>query len=159
VSVPEALQGLWQGFLDFVTMFILPDWGSLIGLLPVFLVVFLLGPILSIMALVYVIYFLRKPKVPLMPEAAPVPAMLGADGRPVIPRGEPFCYRDGLIYPPNAKRCDICGDELTVRCPKCDVVRAISIETCGNCGLVFKLRPQGALAPTIQPPPGGASAA
>jgi hypothetical protein len=159
VNVGDALHGLWQSFLDFITMFILPDWGAIIGLIPLLLLLFVLGPILSLIALVYVIYFLRKPRVPLIPEPAPVQAAIGEDGRPVFPRGEVFCYRDGLIYPPSARRCEVCGDELSVRCPKCEVVRQASIDTCGNCGLVLKLRPQAGLVPTIQPPPGGAAAA
>jgi hypothetical protein len=157
--VGDAIQGLWQTFLDFITMFILPDWGALIGLIPILFVLLVLGPILSLLVLAFVVYFLRKPRVGLTADPEPVPAPIGADGKPIQPRGEPFCFRDGLIYPPNARRCDVCGDELSVRCPKCDVVRSASVDTCGNCGLVLKLRPQAGLAPTIQPPPGGAAAA
>jgi hypothetical protein len=159
VNVGDAIANLWQSFLDFIEMFILPDWGAIIGLIPILLLLLVLGPILSLLAFVFVVYFLRKPRVGLVAEPAPVRAPIGADGKPVVPRGEPFCYRDGLIYPPNARRCEVCGDELSVKCPKCEVGRAASIDTCGNCGLVLKLRPQAGLAPTVQPPPGGAAAA
>jgi hypothetical protein len=159
VNIGEALGGLWQSFLDFVTMFILPDWGALINRIPGLLVIGLLGPILSLMLLVWVVYFLRRPRVGLIAEAGPVKAPLGADGRPDIPRGEVFCYRDGMLYPPDARRCEICGDDLSVKCPKCEVTRPASIDTCGNCGLVLKLRPLAGLAPTVEPPPGGAAAA
>lgn len=159
MDLGDALGGLWQSFLDFITMFILPDWGALIGLIPILLLVLVLGPILSLLAAVFVVYYLRRPRVGLVPEAEPVAAPIGSDGKPVVPRGEPFCFRDGLIYPPGARRCSVCGDDLSVRCPKCEVARSASIDTCGNCGLVLKLRPQSGLAPTVQPPPGGAAAA
>jgi hypothetical protein len=159
VNVGDALGNLWQSFLDFITMFILPDWGALVGLIPILLLLLVLGPILSLLMLLFVVYFLRKPRVGLTAEPQPVAAPLGADGKPVIPRGEPFCFRDGLIYPPKARRCDVCGDALSVRCPKCDVARPASVDTCGNCGLVLKLRSTTGLAPTVQPPPGGAAAA
>ena len=159
MTVPETIQRIWQSFLDFLEMFVIPDWGGLVGLLPVFLVLGVIGPLLSLAVLFWLIYFLRKPRVPLASDPEPVAAPIGADGKPVIPRGEPFCYRDGLIYPANAKRCDVCGDDLSVRCPKCDVGRPASISTCGNCGLVLKVRPQTQIIRPAQPPPGGAAAA
>jgi hypothetical protein len=159
VTVLDAIQRIWQSFLDFISMFVIPDWGGLIELLPVFLVLGVIGPILSLGLLVWLIYFVRKPRVPLASDPEPVAAPIGADGKPVIPRGEPFCYRDGLIYPANAKRCEVCGDELSVRCPKCDVGRPASISTCGNCGLVLRVRPQTQVVRPAQPPPGGAAVA
>jgi hypothetical protein len=159
VTVLDTIQRIWQTFLDFISMFVIPDWGALIGLLPVFLVLGVIGPILSLGVLVWLIYFVRKPRVPLASDPEPVAAQIGEDGKPVIPRGEPFCYRDGLIYPANARRCEVCGDELSVRCPKCDVGRPASISTCGNCGLVLKVRPQTQVVRPAQPPPGGAAVA
>jgi hypothetical protein len=159
VTVLDTIQRIWQSFLDFISMFVIPDWGALIQLLPVFLVLGVIGPILSLGLLVWLIYFVRKPRVPLASDPEPVAAPLGPEGKPVIPRGEPFCYRDGLIYPANAQRCEVCGDELSVRCPKCDVGRPASISTCGNCGLVLKVRPQAQLVRPAQPPPGGAAVA
>ena len=159
MSIGDTIGQIWQSFLDFITMFVLPDWGNLVQLLPVFLVLFVVGPILSLGVLIWFIYFVRKPRAPLASDPEPVAAPIGEDGRPVIPRGEPFCYRDGLIYPANARRCDVCGDELSVRCPKCDVGRPASISTCGNCGLVLKVRPQTQVVRPAQPPPGGAAVA
>ncbi len=159
MGIGEALQNLWNGFLHVLSLFVIPDWGALINLLPIFLVIGVLGPILSLMALVWVIYFLRKPRAPLPEEPGPVPAQLDYRGQPIIPSGEPFCYRDGLIYPPNTIRCDICGDALTVRCPKCDVVRNAAIDTCGNCGLVLKIKPRVLVPHRAAPPPGGAAIA
>jgi hypothetical protein len=159
VNVVDALQGFWNSLLDFTSQFVMPDWGGLIQLLPVFLVIGVLGPILSLLLLVHLVYLLRKPRAPLGEPPAPVAARIGDDGLPVVPRGEPFCYRDALIYPANATRCDVCGDELTVKCPKCEVVRSASIDTCGNCGLVLKVRPQNQVVRAVQPPPGGRAVA
>lgn len=160
MNVLDALQGLWHGLLDITAKFVVPDWGALIGLLPIFLVLFVLGPLLSLVVLGWLIYFVRKPRAPIAEvDTSPVAAPIGPDGKPDFPRGEPFCYRDGLIYPANAHRCDACGDELTVRCPKCEVARSASVDTCGNCGLVLKVRPQAQVIRAVQPPPGGAAAA
>lgn len=159
MTVLDTIQRIWQSFLDFISMFVIPDWGALIQLLPVLLVLGVIGPILSLGLLIWLIYFVRKPRVPLASDPEPVAAPIGPDGKPVIPRGEPFCYRDGLIYPANARRCEVCGDELSVRCPKCDVGRPASISTCGNCGLVLKVRPQTQVVRPAQPPPGGAAVA
>ncbi|MEX2011858.1 MAG: hypothetical protein WEF51_06465 [Chloroflexota bacterium] len=159
MTILDTIQRIWQSFLDFISMFVIPDWGALIQLLPVFLVLGVIGPILSLGLLIWLIYFVRKPRVPLASDPERVAAPIGADGKPVIPRGEPFCYRDGLIYPANARRCEVCGDELSVRCPKCDVGRPASISTCGNCGLVLKVRPQTQVVRPAQPPPGGAAVA
>lgn len=159
MDVVDALESFWNGLLDLTSQFVIPDWGSLIGLLPIFLVIGVLGPLLSLLLLAHLIYFLRKPRAPIAEAPAPVPAEIGADGKPIVPRGEPFCYRDGLIYPANTTRCDVCGDELTVRCPKCEVARPAAIDTCGNCGLVLKMRPQNQIVRVAKPPPGGAAAA
>ena len=159
MSIGEALQNIWNGILHVTSLFVIPDWGALINLLPVFLVIGVLGPIVSLGLLVWVIYFLRKPRAPLPQEAGPVAAAIDAGGRPVIPRGEPFCYRDALIYPPNAQRCEVCGDDLDVICPKCEVARHTYIDTCGNCGLVLKVKPQALVPRRATPPPGGAAAA
>ena len=159
MDVVDALEQFWNSLLDFTSQFILPDWGGLIGLLPIFLVIGVLGPILSLLLLAHLIYFLRKPRAPLAEPPGPVVAPIGDDGRAVFPSGEPFCSRDGLIYPPGATRCETCGQPLAVRCPKCDVARAAAIDTCGNCGLVLKVRPQNQVIRATPPPPGGRAAA
>jgi hypothetical protein len=155
VDVVDALESFWNGLLDLSSKFIIPDWGGLIQLLPIFLVIGVVGPILSLLLLAHLVYLLRKPRAPMAEPPEPVRAEVGADGQPIVPRGEPFCFRDGLIYPANTTRCATCGDELTVRCPKCEVARPASVDTCGNCGLVLKVRPQNQVARAPSPPPGG----
>ncbi len=155
MDVVDALEQFWNSLLDFTSQFIIPDWGGLIGLLPVFLLIGVLGPLLSLLLLAHLIYFIRKPRAPLAEPPGPVRAPIDADGRPEFPLGEPFCPRDGLIYPPNTARCDTCREGLSVRCPKCGVGRAAAIDTCGNCGLILKVRPQNQVVRATQPPPGG----
>jgi hypothetical protein len=159
VNVGDAIQSFWQSILDVTSKIVIPDWTSLVNLLPVFLVIGVVGPLLSLAGLVWVIYFLRKPRAPLPAQPEPYQAMLDDSGRPMFPRGEPFCYRDGLVYPANTTRCAICRDELSVRCPKCDVTRSASVSTCGNCGLELKIHPQALVVNRYQPPPGGSAAA
>ena len=155
MDIVESLEGVWNGILDLISKVVIPDWGGLVALLPVFLVIGVLGPILSILVLAHLVYFLRKPRTPLAEPPQPIKAPVGGNGRPVLPRGEPFCFRDGLIYPANATRCEICEDDLSVRCPKCSVTRPAKIDTCGNCGLVLKIRSQNQVVRAAQPPPGG----
>lgn len=159
MDVVDALESFWNGLLDLTSQFVIPDWGAAIGLLPIFLVIGVLGPLLSLLLLVHVIYFLRKPRAPMAEPVEAAPARLAADGKPVFPRGEPFCFRDGLIYPANEQRCRICGDDLSVICPKCEVSRLAIDDTCGNCGLVLKVRPQNQVVRAAKPPPGGAAVA
>ncbi len=159
MDVVDALERLWNGILDLTSQFVIPDWGALIGLLPIFLLIGVLGPILSLLLLVHLIYFLRKPRTALAEPPEPVRAEIGANGKPVVPAGEPFCFRDGLIYPANTTRCDVCRDDLSIRCPKCSVTREARDDTCPNCGLVIKVRPQNRVARVTPPPPGGRAVA
>jgi hypothetical protein len=76
-----------------------------------------------------------------------------------VPAGEPYCPRDGLIYPMGRLRCDVDRTDLLVRCPKCEVVRTAGIATCGNCGLTLNLQPRAMIIASDGPPPGGAAIA
>lgn len=160
MTIVDQLQQLWNGLLDLTSMLVLPDWGSLINLLPWAVLLFVVGPILSLLLLAWFVYAVRKPRVGMLPLAeGPRVAPIGADGLPEFPTGEPICFRDGLIYPPGATRCDSCGDELSLYCPRCRVIRTASLETCGNCGLTIKLERRGLALTPAAPPPGGAAAA
>ena len=133
----------------------------MIGLLPIFLIVGVLGPLLSLIALIWVVYILRRPRTKLKVLEGAYPALLDEGGRPVYPTGQPYCARDGLIYPSKATVCDVCRDELVVSCPKCAIGRQARIRTCANCGLVLQIDEravQRAIVP-VGPPPGGAAVA
>lgn len=155
----DAIGQLFQGLIDFLTPILIPDWKELVDLLPVFLLLGVVGPIVTLLALGWFVYFVGKPRarityVPPAPRSAET-----VEGAPDYPRGEPYCQHDQLVYPFGETRCSVCGRDLAVSCPKCGTGRQAWVETCGTCGLVLKIdRTVPALRPA-GPPPGGAAVA
>ncbi len=154
----EAFQQLWQRILEILTPFVIPDWGELVGLMPIILLIGLVGPIVSLLALGWILYVIRAPRAKVSLEVAPVRAQL-VDGRPEYPAGEPYCPVDELIFPFGTVTCDTCRRDLLVRCPKCSTGRLAGTSTCGNCGLVLKIENRARALRPAGPPPGGAAAA
>lgn len=154
----DALQQLWHQLLGILEIFVMPDWGALVGLIPILLVIGVIGPIGSLLFLGWVIYGLRAPRAKVSLEVAPVRAEI-ADGRPVYPAGEPYCPVDGLVFPFGALTCETCRRDLLVGCPKCSTGRPAHLSTCGNCGLVLKIENRARALRPAGPPPGGAAAA
>lgn len=155
----DSLQNAWHGFLDLISGLVIPDWGALVGLLPVFLFFGVIMPILTLVFIVWVIYFVRKPRANVKFAEGPRAAAVGPDGQRIFPSGEPFCTRDRLIYASGTTECEVCSDPLSVTCPKCTVGRSASISICGNCGLVLRLAPRARALRPAGPPRGGAAAA
>ncbi len=161
MSIIDQLNQAWNQILDFLSQLVIPDWGALIGLIPLALLVLLLGPILSLMALGWLIYMIRKPRAKLAIVEGPYAAPLDQAGQPVFPTGQPYCARDGLIFPSGLTICTNCHEELVVTCPKCGIGRQARVRTCANCGLILQIDKKAetrALQPA-GPPPGGAAAA
>lgn len=156
----DALDQIWTQILDVLSLFIMPDWGQVIGLIPVLVVIGLVGPFLTFFALGTLIYLVRRPRVKMTYQEGPRAAAIGAGGDPVFPVGLPYCRRDVLVYPSTTQRCEICHDELAVTCPMCGLGRSGLIDTCSNCGLVLKVK-TGAVTirTTAGPKPGGAAVA
>ena len=155
----DAIGQLFQGIIDFLQPILIPDWKALIDLLPVFLLIGVVGPLLSLLMLGWVVYILTKPRgrIPYA-DPQPRPAQI-ADRAPVYPPGEPYCAFNQLVFPTGETRCSECGRDLAVICPKCGTGRQALIDTCGTCGLVLRIdRTVPALRPA-GPPPGGAAAA
>ena len=155
----DAIGQLFQGLLDLIEPLLIPDWRALIELLPVLLLIGVVGPLLSLLMLGWVLYFLGKPRsrIPYT-EPAPQPAQI-VEGEPVYPSGEPYCAFNQLVFPFGATKCSECDRDLAVTCPKCGTGRQAWIDTCGTCGLVLRIdRAVPALRPA-GPPPGGAAAA
>lgn len=155
----DAIGQIFQGIIDFLQPILLPDWRALIDLLPIFLLIGVVGPLLSLLIFGWVIYFLGKPRsriayVEPQPELARI-----VDGAPVYPPGEPYCAFDRLVYPPGSTRCAECKHDLAVVCPKCNTGRQAWIDTCGTCGLVLRIDRTVPALRTAGPPPGGAAAA
>ena len=160
MNLIDTLDQLWTQILEVTQIFVMPDWGGVIGLLPVLVVLGLIGPFITFTMLGALVYMLRKPRVKVAFEEGPRVAEIGPGGDPVYPVGLPHCRRDGLVYPSGTLRCERCHDELAVTCPMCGLGRSALADTCSNCGLVLKVRPRAiAVRPTTGPKPGGAAAA
>ena len=160
MSLIDTLNGIWTTILDITSVFVMPDWGWLISILPVLIFVGIVGPFLTFTMLGSVVYLARKPRVKVTFEEGPRLAELDAGGQPVFPKGLPYCRRDALVYASGVTRCDTCNDELAVICPMCELGRAAVVDTCPNCGLVLKVVPRAvAVRASAGPKPGGAAVA
>jgi hypothetical protein len=159
VTIPDHITQIWTQLLDFIDKLVSPDWGSLIGLLPLMVIIGVLGPLLSLMGLVWFYYFVSKPRTRVTFEEGARIAPLDDAGNPVFPPGEPYCPRDSLIYASGTQRCEQDDTPLSVICPMCGIGRAAAITTCGNCGLVLKVESRNRVMRPSGPPPGGAAIA
>jgi hypothetical protein len=155
----DTLEDLWTQILETTSLFVIPDWGSLIGLLPYLIFLGVVGPLLTFTVLGVFLYQVRKPRIKVSYEEGPRKAELDEAGQPVYPVGLPHCRRDALIYPSGIVRCDVCHDDLAVICPMCGVGRNAEIDTCGNCGLVLKIETRPLAVRRGSPKPGGAAVA
>lgn len=159
MTLPDQISKLWSDFLALLSTLVIPDWAALIALLPLFVLIGIVGPLLSLAALAWLGYGITKPRVKVRYDEGTKVAPRDHLGRPIVPAGEPWCPRDGLIYGPGTTRCDVDKANLLVQCPKCDVVRDAGLSTCGNCGLKLDLQPRAMIVATDGPPPGGAALA
>ena len=159
MTLPDQISKLWSDLLAFLSTLVIPDWAALIALLPLFVLIGIVGPLLSLAALAWLGYGITKPRVKVRYDEGTKVAPRDHLGRPIVPAGEPWCPRDGLIYGPGTTRCDVDKTNLLVQCPKCDVVRDAGLSTCGNCGLKLHLQPRAMIVATDGPPPGGAALA
>jgi hypothetical protein len=161
VNVVDSLNGFWNTILDIAKMFVIPDWSSVVGLLPLMIFLGVVGPLVTFTVLGVFIYQVAKPRTKVTVEEGPEVARIGADGKPIFPPGLPYCRVDGLIYPSGTIRCERDGKhQLSVICPMCSLGRPAAIDTCTNCGLVLKVKPRPVtIAPATGPKPGGAAAA
>jgi hypothetical protein len=159
VNVLDQISHLWSDFLGFLSKLVIPDWPGLIALLPILVLIGVVGPLLSLALLAWLGYGVTKPRVKVRYDAGTKVAPLDHLGRPIVPAGEPYCPRDGLIYPTGTLRCDLDKTNLLLRCPKCEVLRGAGVATCGNCGLTLSLQPRAMIVSTDGPPPGGAAIA
>jgi hypothetical protein len=160
VNLVDVLNAIWSQILQFTSLFVIPDWGMVIAALPVVIVLGLVAPFLTFLALGTVIYMARKPRVKVRFEEGPRVAEIGAGGQPIFPIGLPHCRRDGLVYPSGTQRCERCHDQLAVVCPMCSLGRSALMDACSNCGLVLKVKSRAiAVRASAGPKPGGAAVA
>jgi hypothetical protein len=153
----------WTYFLDWLTTVIVPNWTELVSMLPFWILLGVVGPILTLIALAWVWHFMTKPRARVEtgePEGFPAP--MGADGLPAFPANVPYCLEHSLIYPASRARCAVDGTDLSVRCPVDGTVRDASIQTCSGCGTRFVLGASSVPALVVRhagPPEGGAAVA
>lgn len=160
MSMTDALNDVWNTILGITSMFVLPDWGALIALLPVFIFLGVVGPLITFTMLGSLVYLIRKPRASVSIVEGPRLAEIGADGQPAFVPGLPHCRRDALIFDSGTQRCDRCQDDLAVICPMCGLGRSALIDTCTACGLVLKVKPRAVVVhSTPGPKPGGAAVA
>ncbi len=155
----DVLNQIWTQVLEFTSLFVIPDWGALIGLLPVFIVIGLIGPFLTFMMLGTLIYLVRRPRVKVRFVEGPRVAEIGPGGEPVFPIGFPHCRRHALIYPSGTIFCERDQEDLTVICPMCSLGCSARIDTCTNCGLVLKVVNHPVVARSSAGPKAGGAAA
>jgi hypothetical protein len=163
-GIAEWADRTWTAILNFLQQIIVPDWNDWIGALPILVVLGLLGPILTLLFLLWLhhMIFVRRRGRVRYDDPAPVQAERDESGFFVIPPNVPFCAREGLLYAPTATRCDSCRDELVVRCPVDSTTRPATLQTCRACGTKYVL---GATANALAvqrrsgPPEGGAAIA
>ena len=159
MTILEQIDKFWNDFLGFLSTVIIPDWTAVIGLLPVLMLIGVVGPILTIVVLAWLGYGVTKPRTKVTYVEGVRTAPLDHLGEPIFPAGEPYCPTDGLIYAFGTTECDRDKTPLSLRCPKCDLVREASVEACGNCGLILRMEPRALIIATDRPPPGGAAVA
>ena len=154
----------WTAFLQWLQTILIPDWNGLIQLLPILLILGVVGPGLSLLALYwfYVVATSRRGKVKIDQEMNPMPADHAHDGTAIYSPNVPYCPTHELLYPATAKTCDVDGEELQVRCPIDETVRVASQPLCRTCGTRYELG--ASLAPVTirrqgRPPAGGAAIA
>lgn len=157
-GVEGHIENLWTGLLSFIEKLVVPDWTSLVNLLPILLVLGVIGPLATLGMVAWGWYFLRKPRAKVRYDENPVAAPLGEDGLPLFPKGLPYSPSSALVYASGRTRGDA-GEDLAVICPMCGIGRDAAIDTCGNCGLVLKVQPRARVMAPIGPPPGGAAIA
>ena len=153
----------WTAFLQWLSTILIPDWNGLIGLLPILLILGVVGPGLTFLAL-YWIYVRLNDRRGKVRYDDPQPALIAAnaDGTYTYPPNSPYCPTHHLVYPPTARGCDIDRADLLVRCPVDDTVRPAGQQLCRSCGTRYQLG--ASLAPIVvrrrgSPPAGGAAVA
>jgi hypothetical protein len=153
----------WTSFLDWLTTVLVPSWGELISLLPYVLLGTIVGPMLTLIVLMWAWYFIKRRRGRVRHGTLqPAPAMVDAEGTPIYPVNVPYCEQHALVFPPRARHCSVDGDPLSVACPVDGTVRNAEIETCSGCGTRFKLGAKStgsAVLSSDGPPEGGAAIA
>jgi hypothetical protein len=162
-AVPPTPVDPWTAFLQWLSTIIIPDWNGLIALLPILLILGVVGPGLTLLALywTYVRLSDRRGRVR-TDDPQPIAIAANAEGTFSYPPNAPYCPTHHLVYPPTVRECDVDRQDLRVRCPVDDTVRPAGESLCRTCGTRYQLG--ASLAPIVvrrrgTPPAGGAAVA
>ncbi len=161
-AMMRAMTGLWTEFLQFLGKVIIPDWGTIIAVLPILLVIGAVGPILTLVAVGWGAEAVRRRGGRARLGTIEVrSAERDALGIPIVPANVPYCAHDALVFAPRDTSCSACGRDLEVRCPVDGTVRPAARQVCSACGTRYVLGALPALVAATHggPPPGGAAAA
>ena len=94
MNLVEFLNQIWTQILQVTAIFVTPDWGFLISLLPVFVLLGLVGPFLTGLVLGTGAYLVSKPRTKVAFEEGPRVAEIGPGGEPGLPgRASPLPAR------------------------------------------------------------------
>lgn len=153
----------WTAFLEWLTTVLVPAWGELIALMPYFLVIGVIGPILTLIVLMWGWYLLKRRRGRVRRAAVEaVPAARDETGEPTFPPNTPYCLEHALLHPARADRCQVDGGALSVICPIDSTARDATIQVCPACGTRYVLganAAQLAVSSADRPPEGGAAVA
>ena len=153
----------WTAILDFLQTMIVPNWGELISMLPFFVLVGVVGPLISLVAFMWFWHVIHRKRghVKVM-EAESHPALRDPNGNPIYPPNVPFCDKHGQLFTLSRTACDLDGDELSVVCPVDLTTRPASQQLCRACGTRYVLGASSTaltVRRTGHPPEGGAAVA
>ena len=153
----------WTAFLDWLTTVLVPAWGELVEMLPYWVILFVIGPIVSLTVLMWLWYLLHRTRGHVhRQERQAIAAPVADDGTVMFGPSVPYCERHALVYPSRATQCEIDRADLSVACPVDGTVRTASLQVCPGCGTRYILGATSSpLVVTTSggPPEGGAAVA
>jgi plastocyanin len=94
----QLLQQIWNGILDFTKLLVIPDWGALIALLPVFMGVLVLLFFVYVLARYRAIGARRRRPGRIQPPTPPGVHMPGPTYAPILAAAASFLLFAGLVF-------------------------------------------------------------
>ena len=161
MTIVDPLEQIWTEILDVTSLFVIPDWGALIGLLPVFI---LLGRRRAA-------HHAHRcsARSSTGPQAADQGHVRGGPAarrrstptaQPIFPPGLPYCRARRADLPVRDASLRRATGELSRSSARCAASAATrEIDTCSNCGLVLKVKTPGDRDPDAGRPAARAAAA
>ena len=148
MNIIDVLNQIWTQILDVTSIFVMPDWGALIGLLPVFILLGVVGAVPDLPGARH------RRSTTSASRGRRSPSRKARASPRSAPGGEPSsrsaCPTAGATRSSTRRArsaASTCHDELAVICPMCGLGRMARIDTCSNCGLVLKVKPAGRRRP------------